>query len=268
MRSAWHVAFAASRCARPSAVGGAVPRAITSDGSSRPCADVRRVSDSPYVATRGAFVYVGLRQVRDQLVIDNHARRAVGSRANGTTFRIRTKRGGQALHGHGPAPRCGIFHHSDCGSRYMSITYVERLTTAGIEPSVGTVGDSLPTEAEHQYMVSQTTWIWRGDPKGQCLCQTRRLFERGFTSFNLGPFMSDYASTSGRRYRDRNSYLSLFVASSQLLFWRRRQPTSTLRRRRAQTAIAGRRRAISPMWIRGLRVVITPLEEGGDDGLP
>jgi hypothetical protein len=33
----------------------------------------------------------------------------------------------------------------------MSITYVERLTTAGIEPSVGTVGNTLPTEAERQY---------------------------------------------------------------------------------------------------------------------
>ncbi|WP_082453053.1 hypothetical protein [Sphingomonas sp. Leaf208] len=58
---------------------------------------------------------------------------------------------GQALHGRGPLPRGGIFHHSDCGSRYASITYVERFAKAGIEPSVGTVGNTLPTDAERQY---------------------------------------------------------------------------------------------------------------------
>ena len=33
-------------------------------------------------------------------------------------------------------------HHSDRGSQYLSIRYTERLAEAGIEPSVGTVGDS------------------------------------------------------------------------------------------------------------------------------
>lgn len=33
-------------------------------------------------------------------------------------------------------------HHSDRGSQYLSITYTERLAEAGIEPSVGSVGDS------------------------------------------------------------------------------------------------------------------------------
>jgi putative transposase len=33
-------------------------------------------------------------------------------------------------------------HHSDRGSRYVSIKYAERLAEAGIEPSVGSVGDS------------------------------------------------------------------------------------------------------------------------------
>jgi len=35
-----------------------------------------------------------------------------------------------------------LIHHSDRGSQYLSITYTERLTDAGIDPSVGTVGDS------------------------------------------------------------------------------------------------------------------------------
>ena len=37
--------------------------------------------------------------------------------------------------------RAGLFHHSDCGSQYVSIKYTERLAEAGIEPSVGSVGD-------------------------------------------------------------------------------------------------------------------------------
>src|ERR1700710_2763337 len=36
----------------------------------------------------------------------------------------------------------GLVHHSDRGSQYVSIKYTERLVEAGIEPSVGSVGDS------------------------------------------------------------------------------------------------------------------------------
>ena len=36
----------------------------------------------------------------------------------------------------------GLVHYSDRGSQYVSIDYAERLSEAGIEPSVGSVGDS------------------------------------------------------------------------------------------------------------------------------
>ena len=36
----------------------------------------------------------------------------------------------------------GLIHHSDRGSQYVSIRYTERLAEAGIEPSVGSRGDS------------------------------------------------------------------------------------------------------------------------------
>ena len=36
----------------------------------------------------------------------------------------------------------GLIHHSDRGSQYLSVRYTERLVDAGIDPSVGTVGDS------------------------------------------------------------------------------------------------------------------------------
>ena len=48
----------------------------------------------------------------------------------------------QALHERRPLHRGGLVHHSDRGSQYVSILYTERLAQAGIEPSVGSVGDS------------------------------------------------------------------------------------------------------------------------------
>ena len=48
----------------------------------------------------------------------------------------------QALHERRPAHKSGLVHHSDRGSQYVSIKYTERLAEAGIEPSVGSVGDS------------------------------------------------------------------------------------------------------------------------------
>lgn len=47
----------------------------------------------------------------------------------------------QAIHDRRPAHRGGLIHHSG-GSQYVSIKNTERLAEAGIEPSVGSVGDS------------------------------------------------------------------------------------------------------------------------------
>ena len=41
-----------------------------------------------------------------------------------------------------PFSRSGLIHPSDRGVQYVSIRYFERLAEAGIEPSVGSVGDS------------------------------------------------------------------------------------------------------------------------------
>ena len=48
----------------------------------------------------------------------------------------------QALHERRPIQQGGLVHHSDRGVQYVSIKYTERLAEAGIEPSVGSVGDS------------------------------------------------------------------------------------------------------------------------------
>ena len=94
------------------------------------------VSDFTYVSTWTGFVYVAF-------VIDVYARRIVGWRASRTahaSFVLDALE--QALHDRRPTHRGGLVHHSDRGSQYLSIKYTERLSEAGIEPSVGSVGDS------------------------------------------------------------------------------------------------------------------------------
>jgi len=94
------------------------------------------VSDFTYVSTWSGFVYVAF-------VIDAYARRIVGWRVSRTahaSFVLDALE--QALHDRRPAHRGGLVHHSDRGSQYVSIRYTERLAEAGIEPSVGSVGDS------------------------------------------------------------------------------------------------------------------------------
>jgi putative transposase len=94
------------------------------------------LSDFTYVATWAGFVYVAF-------VIDAYARRIVGWRVSRTahaSFVLDALE--QALHERRPLDRGGLVHHSDRGSQYVSIRYTERLADAGIEPSVGSVGDS------------------------------------------------------------------------------------------------------------------------------
>jgi len=94
------------------------------------------VSDFTYVATWSGFAHVAF-------IIDAYARRIVGwrvSRTAHTGFVLDALE--QALHERRPLHRGGLVHHSDRGSQYVSIHYTERLAQAGIEPSVGSVGDS------------------------------------------------------------------------------------------------------------------------------
>ena len=94
------------------------------------------VSDFTYVSTWSGFVYVAF-------VIDVYARYIVGWRVS------RTAHAGfvldaleQAIHERRPVNNRSLIHHSDRGSQYLSIKYTERLAEAGIEPSVGSIGDS------------------------------------------------------------------------------------------------------------------------------
>lgn len=76
-------------------------------------------------------------------MIDAFARRIVGwrvSRRAQAGFVLDALE--QALHARRPVAGSGLVHHSDRGVQYVSIRYSERLAEAGIEPSVGSVGDS------------------------------------------------------------------------------------------------------------------------------
>jgi transposase InsO family protein len=54
----------------------------------------------------------------------------------------------QALYARQPERSEALVHHSDRGSQYVSIRYTERLAEAGIEPSVGSRGDSYDTQSK------------------------------------------------------------------------------------------------------------------------
>lgn len=101
-----------------------------------PAPNLLWVSDFTYVATWKGFAYVAF-------VIDAYARKIVGWRVSTSAhagFVLDALE--QAVHDRRPAKGMGLVHHSDRGSQYLSIRYSERLADAGIEPSVGSVGDS------------------------------------------------------------------------------------------------------------------------------
>ena len=118
---------------------------IADDRAARPLDRVNRqfqasrpdqlwVADFTYVATWSGFVYVAF-------VIDVFARRIIGWRvARSMRTELVLDALEQALWARAGAK--GVVHHSDRGCQYLSIRYTERLTAAGAEPSVGSVGDS------------------------------------------------------------------------------------------------------------------------------
>jgi len=130
------------------------------------------LSDFTYVATWAGFVYVAF-------IIDAYARRIVGWRVS------RTAHAGfvldaleQALHDRRPLHRGGLVHHSDRGSQYVSIKYTERLVEAGIEPSVGSVGDSYDNALGRD---RQRSLQGRGHPSARTLAvvRSRRVRDAG-----------------------------------------------------------------------------------------
>jgi transposase InsO family protein len=94
------------------------------------------VSDLTYVATWRGFVYVAF-------VIDVFSRRIVGWRVSSSLRSdLALDALEQAISERQDDAAEALVHHSDRGVQYLSIRYTERRAKAGIEPSVGSRGDS------------------------------------------------------------------------------------------------------------------------------
>ena len=123
------------------------------------------VADFTYVPTWSGMVYVAF-------IFDVFSRRIVGWRAatqmttdlvlDTLEHAIWTRR--QA----GVEDLTGLVHHTDAGSQYVSFAFTERLIEAGVDPSVGSVGDAYDNAlAESQIGLYKTELIrpegpWRG----------------------------------------------------------------------------------------------------------
>ena len=94
------------------------------------------VADTTYLRTQGGWSYLAT-------VMDLFSRRIVGwsvSNRNDSKLVCQALQAAVLTRG-GEIPK-GLIHHSDRGSQYLSIKYTERLAEAGIDPSVGSIGDS------------------------------------------------------------------------------------------------------------------------------
>jgi putative transposase len=115
------------------------------------------VADLTYVATWSGFVYVAF-------IIDCFSRFIVGWQASTS---LRTDLALDALEMAMWRRRGdleGLVHHSDRGSQYLSIRYSERLAGAGIEPSVGSAGDSFDNALAETIGLYKTELIRRRGP--------------------------------------------------------------------------------------------------------
>lgn len=115
------------------------------------------VADFTYVATWSGFVYVAF-------VIDVFSRMIVGWRVSSAMNADLTLDAlEQALWAR--KVKGDLIHHSDRGSQYLSIRYGERLAEAGIDASVGSVGDAYDNAmAETLNGLYKAEVIWKQGP--------------------------------------------------------------------------------------------------------
>jgi putative transposase len=120
------------------------------------------VADYTYVSTWSGMVYVAF-------VIDAYARRILGWRAS-TSMRTdlvldTIEQAIWTRQRDGITDLAGLVHHNDAGSQYTSIAFTERLAHAGVDASVGSVGDALDNAlAESVIGLFKTELIRRSGP--------------------------------------------------------------------------------------------------------
>lgn len=109
-------------------------------GNFRPLApNTLWVADFTYVSTQSGWVYVAF-------VIDAYARRILGWKASTSmTTDLVLDAINQAIftrRREGVKDLSGLVHHNDAGSQYTSVRFTDRLVEAGINASIGVVGDA------------------------------------------------------------------------------------------------------------------------------
>jgi putative transposase len=120
------------------------------------------VADFTYVPTWSGMVYVAF-------VFDVFSRRVLGWRA---ATRMSTplvldclEHALWARQREGATDLAGLIHHTDAGSQYTSIAFTDRLLEAGIDPSVGSIGDAYDNAlAESQIGLFKSELIHRHGP--------------------------------------------------------------------------------------------------------
>jgi putative transposase len=120
------------------------------------------VADFTYVATFAGIVYVAF-------IFDVFSRRIVGWRAAASmTTALVLDTLEMAIWSRardGAADLTGLVHHTDAGSQYTSFAFTTRLIDAGVDASVGSVGDAYDNAlAESQIGVYKTELIRPAGP--------------------------------------------------------------------------------------------------------
>lgn len=98
------------------------------------------VSDITYVATWSGFAYVAF-------VTDVFSRRIVGWNVSGSLKTELSPLPALEMAAWSSGDVTGLIHHSDRGSNYVSLVYIDRILELGATPSVGSVGDSGDRES-------------------------------------------------------------------------------------------------------------------------
>jgi putative transposase len=120
------------------------------------------VADFTYCPTWSGMAYVAF-------VFDVFSRRILGWRvATRMTTPLVLDCLEQAIwtrHREGVGELAGLIHHTDAGSQYRAIAFTDRLIQAGIDPSVGSVGDALDNAlAESQIGLFKSELAWPHGP--------------------------------------------------------------------------------------------------------
>jgi putative transposase len=117
-----------------------VERDFTADGP-----DQLWVADITYVPTWSGFLYLAV-------VLDVWSRRIVGwSMRKHLRTELVVEALEMAIHQRRPE---GVVHHSDQGCQYTSIAFGRRLKQAGIQPSMGSVGDCFDNAIAESFFAS------------------------------------------------------------------------------------------------------------------